>query len=188
METNKRSPAARMLRWVLMMGLLLAGSHLSAGEPCLKLVFNEYCLGGDIDQLMLQRKGYVHQEQEGERRALIYADDRDLIYVLAFQGRIYKVVRKYGSETLITFEDLLRLLNDKYGPSSDESRYPAYVRSQASKIGAIRRGDGRERHSWRPQGQPWLVRLSWTRELGLALEYVADQLANEQSRLQAEGL
>ena len=32
------------------------------------------------------------------------------------------------------------------------------------------------------------MRLSWTRELGLALEYVADQLASEQSRLQAEGL
>jgi hypothetical protein len=187
MEKNKRPPV-RLLRWVLMAFLLLAGSQLSASEPCLKRVFNEYCLGGDIEQLMRQRKGYVHQEQEGERRALIYADDRDLIYVLAFQGRIYKVVRKYGSETLITFEDLLRLLNEKYGPSSDESRYPAYVRSQASKIGAIRRGDGRERHSWRPTGQSWFVRLTWTRELGLALEYVADEVASEQSRLQAEGL
>jgi hypothetical protein len=187
METNKRPPV-RLLHWALVAGLLLVGTRLWAGEPCLKLVFNEYCLGGDIEQLIRQRQGYVHEEREGDRRALIYADDRDLIYVMAFQGRIYKIVRKYGSETLLTFEDLLRLLNDKYGPSSDESRYPAYVRSQASKIGAIRRGDGRERHSWRPTGQSWFVRLTWTRELGLALEYVADKVASEQSRVQAEGL
>lgn len=184
----KRRPSRR-LRWVLPVLLLLPVSQLlAATPPCLKLVFNEYCLGGDFEQLTSQRKGYVHREQEGDRTAVIYVDDRDLIYVLGYKGRIYKVVRKYGSETLLTFEDLLRLLSDKYGSSSDDSRYPPYVRSQASKIGAIRRGDGRELHTWRPAGQLWLIQLSWTRELGLALEYVAEQLANEQSRAESEGL
>lgn len=178
----------RQLRWLLIAGLLLAGPQLQAREQCLKLVFNDYCLGGDINLLIRQNTRYVHQEQDGERLALIYPDGRDLIYVMGFEGRIYKVLRKYGSETLLTFEDLLRLLNGKYGNSNDESQYPAYVRSHASKIGAIRRGDGRERHSWRLPAQPWLVRLSWTRELGLTLEYIADQLVGEQNRQQAEGL
>ena len=98
------------------------------------------------------------------------------------------MVRKFAIETLLKYDDLLNLLTDKYGPSSDLSQFPAYVRSQASKIGAIRRGDGRSIHGWRPAGQQWHIRLSWTREMGLSLEYIADTLVDAQMRREMEGL
>jgi hypothetical protein len=167
---------------------LLAGAPARPTEGCLKLVFERYCLGGDIGVLMRQHPGILHKQTEGDRLAVIYPEGRDLVYVLSYKGRIYKVVRKFAIETLLKYDDLLQILTDKYGPSSDLSEFPAYVRSQASKIGAIRRGDGRSVHGWRARGQDWHIRLSWTREMGLALEYIADTLADAQMRREMEGL
>jgi len=168
--------------------LLLAGLPAHAAEDCLKLVFDQYCLGGDINSLMRQNTGMLHKQHEGDRLAVIYPEGRDLVYVLGYKGRIYKVVRKFATETQLKYDDLLAILDDKYGPSSDLSQFPAYVRSQASKIGAIRRGDGRSIHGWRPAGQQWHIRLSWTREMGLSLEYIADTLVDAQMRREMEGL
>jgi len=168
--------------------LLFAGAPVQAAEECLKLVFDRYCLGGDINLLMRQDTGMLHNQSEGDRLAVIYPEGRDLVYVLGYKGRIYKVVRKFAIETQLKYDDLLNLLTDKYGPSSDLSQFPAYARSQASKIGAIRRGDGRSIHGWKPSGQQWHVRLSWTREMGLSLEYIADTLVDAQMRREMEGL
>ena len=79
--------------------LLLAGFPTQAAEECLKLVFDQYCLGGDINLLMRQNTGMVHKQSEGERLAVIYPEGRDLAYVLGYKGRIYKVGRKFATET-----------------------------------------------------------------------------------------
>ena len=120
--------------------------------------------------------------------ALVYPDGKDRLYVLGYRGRIYKVVRKYSSATLLKFEDLLGLLTRKYGTSSDASVFPGYARSQASKIGAIRRGDGRAAYVWQPQGQQWRILLSWTREFGVAVEYIAEHLSGAKQLQEESGL
>lgn len=53
------------------------------------------------------------------------------------------------------------------------------TRSSASrKPGSIRRGDGHAVHHWKP-AEEWFVDLTWTREMGLSLAYVATGLNNE---------
>jgi len=185
---NRKIFSRGLLGPALGVWLLLAGAPVKSAEECLKLVFDRFCLGGDINLLMRRDTGMLHKQNEGDRLAVIYPEGRDLVYVLGYKGRIYKVVRKFAIETQLKYDDLLNLLTDKYGPSSDLSQFPAYVRSQASKIGAIRRGDGRSIHGWRPAGQEWHIRLSWTREMGLSLEYIADTLVDAQMRREMEGL
>jgi len=158
-----------------------------AAETCLKLVFNQYCLGGEVNVLVQQRPAFSFQQRQEDRFAVVYPDGRESVYVLSFRGRIYKVLRKFASATILKYDEMLDLLNAKYGRSQDLSRFPAYVRSDASKIGAIRRGDGRAMHRWQPAGQAWSLTLTWTRELGLAVAYVADELAAAQEAAAAEG-
>jgi hypothetical protein len=42
---------------------------------------------------------------------------------------------------------------------------------------AIRRGEGIAMHVWKPS-PAWHIELSWTREMGLALAYVATELSD----------
>jgi len=51
--------------------LLLAGAPVQAAQECLKLVFDRYCLGGDINLLMRQDTGILHKQNEGDRLAVI---------------------------------------------------------------------------------------------------------------------
>lgn len=166
---------------------LLAGP-VTAAETCTKLVFNRFCLGGDINQLARSQPGYVAEQREGERLALIYGEGSDLVYVLGYQGRIYKIVRKYDNPTLLKYDDLLQSIGGKYGQPEDLSRFPNYVRSQASRIGAIRRGDGKAVHLWRPPGERWSLALSWTREMGLSLTCSDEELMKLQQRSLLDGL
>ena len=148
-----------------------------AKESCLKRVFDDFCVGGDINQLARKKPETLYRQGQGERLALVDPEKKDTLYVLGYKGRIYKVVRKYSSATLLKFDDLLGLLTQKYGASRDLSEFPGYARSQASRVGAIRRGDGQALHVWQPQGQQWYIRLRWNREFGVSLEYVAEHLA-----------
>jgi len=170
----------RTLSWLVGIFLLAGPGLVMAGDACLKLVFDAYCLGGDINRLAKSRSDMLYRQVQGERLALVYPEQEDTVYVLGFRGRIYKVVRKFGAANRLRFEDLLRLLTGKYGPSQDRSQFPAYARNEASRIGAIRRGDGQALHVWRPQGQQWLLRLRWGQELGVSLEYVAEGLAGQE--------
>jgi hypothetical protein len=161
--------------------LLLPGlggfASASAEDTCLKQVFNRYCLGGEVAPLMQQQPAVT--QNEGERLALIFYYGPDRIYVLAFRGLIYKVLRQYRTTTQLRFDELYRLLRDKYGPGEDRSRFPAYASSPGRKQSAIRRGEGLAKHVWEP-GDGWHMELSWTRELGLSLAYVADELERQQ--------
>jgi hypothetical protein len=152
-----------------------------AEETCLKQVFDGYCLGGDYRALLARSPLPVHQQREGDSEAAIYMDGPERLYVMAFRGQIYKLVRQYRPSTQMRYDDLTELLTQKYGPAQDRSRFPQYAESRGARIAAIRRGDGRAERFWNP-GQGWSVELSWTRELGLALAYVHDQLDAERHR------
>jgi hypothetical protein len=166
--------------------LLLWPLSGSTAESCLKRVFDRYCLGGDFNVLVRQSPP-MRQQQEGEKQAAVYWEGRGETYVLAFRQRIYKVVREQRPSSQLHFQDLVELLTQKYGKPQDRSRFPHYADSRAARIVAIRRGEGRAEQVWNP-GQGWLVELSWTRELGLALSYVAEQLDAERRRAAQQAL
>jgi hypothetical protein len=164
---------------VLLFALCWASLGAAQPPPCLKLVFNKYCLGGDVNALA-QQQPPVLREDHGERVALIYSDSRDRDYVLAWRGSVYKVLREHRIASQLQYEDLYRLLREKYGEGQDQSSFPAYARTPGRKQISIRRGEGRAVHVWET-GLGWRIELSWTRETGLALAYIANDLDNQQS-------
>lgn len=172
-----RSHRCWLLAAWLLLGLAGASAPAMAQDACLKQVFNRYCLGGDVAPLLQQQPAVT--QQDGERLALIFYQGPDRVYVLAFRGRIYKVLRQYRTTTQLRFDELYGLLREKYGLGEDNSRFPGYATTPGRKQSAIRRGEGLAKHRWEPSPD-WLIELSWTRELGLALAYVARALQQEQ--------
>ena len=167
--------------------LMLLAVPSFAQAPCLKLVFGLYCLGGDVDPLLRQSPKPTVQQKDGDRLALVYTDGRERLYVLAFSRRIYKVLKRYRTASQLKYEDLYAILRDKYGPGEDRSRFPDYANNPAGKLGSIRRGEGRAVHVWEPDPS-WSVELAWTREMGLALSYIATKLNTEQRAELESGL
>lgn len=196
--THQRRPVgpsiqlSRMLRFCCLLlvlvtasGLTLSGAALAQQSPCLKLVFNRYCLGGDVNALAQQQPPAMRQDQ-GERLALVYYEGRERVYVLAWRGVVYKVLREHRIASQLRYEDLYLLLRDKYGAGEDRSSFPPDARTPGRKQIAIRRGEGRAVHVWEP-GAGWRIELSWTRETGLALAYIAEDLDAQQAAAVAGG-
>lgn len=153
---------------------------------CLKNVFGLYCLGTDVNTLLRQRPP-TDQARDGERLALIYDQGQEQDYVLAFRGTIYKVVRQFRVETQLKFDDIYNQLREKYGAGDDRSLFPGYADNPASRQGSIRRGDGKAIHVWAP-ADSWRIELTWTREFGLSLAYVDNDLDAEQRAAVQRGL
>lgn len=180
-----RYPASFFL--LLLLSLQWSSTTAAAAEDCLKQVYGHYCLGGDFDSLLRQPRQPLHQQRETNRQAAIYREGRERIYVMAYQGRIYKVVRQYQPATQLQFEDLESVLRDKYGPGEDVSKYPSYATSRGLRVASIRRGEGRAARVWHAT-PVWRVELSWTREMGVALSYVANELDQELRKAMERGL
>lgn len=167
----------RRIRTGLLMSCLIAPAALPAAaqQSCLKQVFGRFCLGGDFSQQLRQPPAPLFNQKDGDREAAIYAGVRGRRYVMAFRGRIYKVVKEERPSTELHFKDMTAMLTGKYGQPEDHSRYPHYANSRGARMVAIRRGEAKAAMVWRPE-PGWHVELSWTRELGVALSYVADEL------------
>ena len=191
------SRAGRTPPWTLaLLGALILASAAAfplpsaaqqAPEPCLKLVFGRYCLGGDVNPLLQVQPPPMARETEGNSLALVFPEDVDQMYVMAFGGRIYKVLRAYRVATQLRFDELYALLREKYGPGEDASRFPEYASTPGRRLASIRRGEGRALHVWRP-ADTWHIELSWTRELGLSLAYIADAVEAEREAQLGRGL
>lgn len=190
----KQHPVARRWQPALALSVICAVCSLllpgpatcaNAPQPCLKLVFNRYCLGGDVNALAQQQPPALRQDQ-GERVALIYYEGRNRVYVLAWRGAIYKVLRDHRIASKLHYEDLYQILRRKYGEGEDRSSFPDDALTPGRKQIAIRRGEGRAVHVWQTDAG-WQVELSWTRETGLALAYIADALDEQQAAAMESG-
>ncbi len=180
---------AGRLSVVMLLSLALAAAvgRVHAEESCLKLVFGRYCLAGDIARLQQTAPQPVDSQSRGDSLALVYPEGTDQIYVLAFSGRIYKVVRAYRVSTQLRFDDLRTLLSEKYGPAEDHSQFPDSATSPSRRMASIRRGEGRAVQVWRPSPE-WRIELGWTRELGLSVSYIANAIEAERAAKADGGL
>lgn len=172
---------------LFLLSALVWSSCQAAPDSCLKLVFGRYCLGADVGPLLQAQPQPLTRLTEGNSLAVVFPDEVDQIYVMAYRGRIYKVVRAYRVATQLRYDDLYGLLKDKYGPGEDQSRFPEYASTSGRRLAAIRRGEGRAVHVWKPS-DAWHIELTWTRELGLALAYVADALDAQRAAELSGGL
>jgi hypothetical protein len=155
---------------------------------CLKLVFVHYCLGGSMAQLLQQRPADMEPIVNGDRSGVIYSEGRERVYVMAYQGHIYKVLKTYHPSNQITLQRLQRTLSKKYGNYKDMSQLPNYVRNMAGKIGAVRRGEGELKYRWQAPGGQWRVELGWTRKLGISFAYLVNSLDRQQHEAYEGGL
>lgn len=151
-----------------------------AGSGCLKQVFGDYCLGGSLQQLLQSRPGGMLAQRSGERRAAVFFQGRERIYVMAYQGRIYKILHTFEPAGQTRLKDLRKRLESKYGAYRDQSHYPVYARTLAGKIGAIRRGEGELKYSWLSADETLRIELQWTRKLGVSLAYLSNELDAKQ--------
>lgn len=158
-----------------MVGCFWINAMALANEPCLKMVFGRYCLGGDVSLLLQSVPAPTVYQNVADSLALVFPDADNQLYVLAFSKRIYKVVRAYGISTQLRFDETYRLLREKYGSGEDRSQFPEYASTPAARLASIRRGEGRAIHQWQPSTD-WYIELAWTREMGISLSYVATAL------------
>lgn len=172
---------------LLLLGVAWAPRYAGAADPCLKLVFGRYCLGGDVNPLLQMTPKPLAREADGKSLALVYPEDLDQVYVLAFGGLVYKVVRSYRVATQLRFDEIYALLREKYGPGEDQSRFPEQATTPGRRLASIRRGEGRALHVWHPS-DAWHIELAWTREVGLSLAYIADTIEAERRAQIAGGL
>jgi hypothetical protein len=189
-KERKKGITMPLQRTVLFLMTIFFVSLVAAEPPaaCLKQVFEGYCLGGDFQQLLRQRPGGMPAQSEGDRSAMVYTQGRERLYVMAYQGRIYKILHTYEPTGQTTLKELQQHLEGKYGPFRDESHYPLYARALASQIGAIRRGEGELRYVWQRPDQAWRIELAWTRTLGISLAYLANELDAKQQEATLLGL
>ncbi len=170
--------------------LALAGlvfAQPSMGE-CIRVVFDHYCLGGSFNQLLRERSPESAPVTDGDRRGVVYRVERELIYVMSYRDHIYKILRTYEPGNQVTFVELQRHLQEKYGQPADQSLFPDYVRNLSGKIGAIRRGEGQMQLVWHLPDEAWRIELSWTRKPGISIAYLANGLDAEQHNARLEGL
>ncbi len=154
---------------------LYSFAAVAAQESCLKQVFNSYCLGGDFKALLRKQSRPMYQMREGDRQGVVYLEGRGKVYVMSHSGTIYKVVKESLPATQLHFDEMSLLLSEKYGQAVDRSRFPHYAKNSSARVVAIRRGEAQAIHEWRPE-PGWRVELSWTREMGVALSYIANDL------------
>jgi hypothetical protein len=154
---------------------------LQAEAGCLKQIFDRYCLGGDFETFVRQMPPPLLQTNDQEGQGAVYLEELEKIYVLAFHGHIYKVVRQYHPATQARFDELSQWVSSKYGPPQDRSQFPHSADTKTTHIVSIRRGDGRALRVWLNK-EGWRLELSWTRELGVALSYIAEQLDAERQK------
>lgn len=177
-------------RTALLLSCILTSALCPAqtDRACLKQVFNEYCLGGSLQQQLVRYPGGLPAQNQGQHSAVVYPQGRGRTYVMAYQGRIYKVLQTYEPATQVQLKELQQRLEEKYGPFRDLSHYPAYARNRAAQIGAIRRGEGALKFIWQVPEQPWRIELEWTRALGISLAYLANDLDDAQEAALDQGL
>lgn len=101
--------------WILAPMLFLVTGGARAADACLTLVFDRYCLGEDLMAVLKQGLPPVIEQTEGERRALVYQQGPERVYVLGYRNAVYKVVRRYRGATQLHFEELYQSLRARYG-------------------------------------------------------------------------
>jgi hypothetical protein len=159
---------------------LLATLALSGPAPasdCTKLVFNDYCLGGELAALLAEREPRERGETEG-RQSLLFDDEGKTVEVEAIDGRIVGVLRREPPGSYLNFTDWKVKLVRLYGRAEDRSSFPAYAASRSARLNALNAGRGYSLVAWPQDG--WEVSLRWDTPKYVTLEYRLDVITPEE--------
>ena len=154
---------------------LLAVPLLAAAqEPCLKEVFNRYCLGGPIAPVLEAAKPVFKQERGATTVYAFKEGAEEEAFVAAFDGKISAVSRRFKPDTMVTFARVRTQLVELYGQPKRDATLPPYTRGDTAAIeNAIAVGRGRVVDQWQREG--WRINLAWDNR-GIMLLYSHDAL------------
>ena len=138
-----------------------------SAETCTKLVFNEFCLGGEISPQSLENRLKLSQQKEESQHYFSTADKR--IIVTTYQNKITSVERQEEPGNWLNFTAWKVKLIRRYGQAKDQSNLPSYATSRSSRFNVIKAGKGVAQVSW-PQ-ENWTVTLRWDTPDFIRLQY-----------------
>lgn len=135
-------------------------------EPCVKKIFNRYCLGG-LESTMPNGVEKVSDSDGIE----IYrvANEKKRIELTIRDGRISAVTRRETPGSWLNFTDWKAKLLRLYGRGEDIGYFPPYASSRSSRLNAINAGKGYAHTQW--QQSHWLVSVIWDHRDYISLRY-----------------
>jgi len=168
---------------VLFVFLSISQSALSDG--CKRLVFNKYCLGGNVAEL---EKEYTPARKRvtGKKTMLAYRSGKDIVVIQGFLGKVMAVTKISKPGSWLNYQNLKGRLAKIHGPGVDESYFPDYADSQSSKATSINLGEGRAKHLWKKEG--WKIILLWSDRDSVLLYYIDEGLDKKYRSSNPEGL
>lgn len=161
-----------MKRYLVAIAFFTFTSPVFAEEQCLKMVFNEYCLGGKLNVEPLksgQRKGYT--------MALFKADGEQSESARVYKGKIMDVMRSYKRPTLLKFYNLEASLEEVYGKAETEEFFPSYANDMSSKQSAIHLEKAYISNTWKDNGVT--IKLVYMGRNSFNLFYSVDKIKSE---------
>ena len=143
-------------------------SQTAHAEPCVKRVFNQFCLGGAANTLMSAEPTTTKQEDDGTTLYEFSVSGKH-VNVLAKDDTIIAVERYEPPGNWLNFTDWKVKLVRLYGRATDQSTFPAYATSRSSRLNALKAGKGVAKASWSEPG--WSVTLVWKEPEFIRLKY-----------------
>ena len=164
---------------LLLIILLLSFPQWLMAE-CLKEVFNRYCLGGDIAQLVEQLQPKT--EKKTKDTSIYEFSELGLGVSLEVKnGIIISVSRNEAPGDWINFQKCKHDIGAVYGRGEDFSQFPPSASSRSARLNAVATGKGQGKIRWQQTG--WQIELLWNNTQHVRLKY---QITPKTSGLQRE--
>lgn len=130
------------MRSALPLILMLMPMPLWAQNDCVKLVFENYCLGGSPESLP--------EPAHREGMMLFYGDPKErTVVVRVFEDKIVAVSEFHPKPSWPAVRRLEKILRRIYGKAQDESYFPSYADDDDSQALAIRGERGEFKRRWK---------------------------------------
>ena len=138
---------------------------------CVKQVFNRYCLGGDIQEILAEvAPDRLSELTEETEKPISLVDGGKTIILTSKNGTVMDVTRLEEPGDWINYTAWKVKLVRLYGRGTELSNFPAYAGSRSSRLNAINAGRGYVEFAWEQPG--FTVKLVWDHPDYIKLQYL----------------
>lgn len=174
---------------ILALALVGGSSQLVADEAnCVKLVFNNFCLGGNIANVTVEPdiENDVTTDAENTSQSLTEEPStqkntylwRDKTVLVEYSDEIIVAVTRLETPgTWLNYTSWKTKIVRQYGRGEDRSTFPAYATSRSSRLNALNSGRGFAAMAWPQSG--WQVEMLWRDQRHIELRYSLDNSATD---------
>lgn len=154
--------------WLIIFLLMTQPAHAA---DCVKRVFNEFCLGGDLTE---QQKANAQVVTGNDSQLRFAQHPKGPILIDRNEGQITSVTRLIKPGSWLNFTDWKVKLVRIYGRDQSQNNFPLSATSRSSKLNAINANKGYALSVWPQSG--WHIALKWDDARHITLQYKLDKL------------